>query len=102
MQSASPAWRSLLATVAFAVLLTLLALTAGATSGFAAAGEKPPAREEPAKAPKADRDGDKIFEDLQARATKLAPGERVEVLVALEAAATAVRVADIAGRAGGV
>ena len=100
-QLAAPARRSLFSTVVLAVLLTLIALAVAGT-GLAAAGGKPPVHAEEAKPPKADRDGDKIFDDLQARAATLGPGERVDVLVALDAAATEARVADVASRAGGV
>ena len=96
-KSLPPARRSLLAALAAAALAILIV---GAPTGSAAGG-KPPVTIEPKPAPKADRDGDKVFDDLEDRLAELGPGEPVGVLVSLDAAATADRVADTARRAGG-
>jgi serine protease AprX len=92
--------RSLLAT-ALAMLFGAFAL--GGAASVAAAGDspKPGVPNEPKPAARTDRDGNKLFESLEARLAELGPGERIEVLVSLDAPATAERVADVARRAGG-
>jgi serine protease AprX len=95
-----PARRSLLATVVVTLLGAFTLAGAGAVS---AAGDKPKpaATNEPKPPPRADRDGNKLFESLEARLAELGPDERIEVLVALDLPATSDRVADVARRAGG-
>jgi serine protease AprX len=77
-----------------ALLVTLLL-------GSAAAGAKPAPPANADRPPKADRDGDRIFEDLEARLAQLGPNERVDVLVTLTAPASAERVDATSKRVGG-
>src|SRR5215207_7498781 len=85
------------------VVMLLLAAVAAvlAASATGAAAGKPSA---PAAAPptvKADRDGDKLFDDLEARLAAAEATEQIAVLVRLTTPATAARVEDTVRLAGG-
>ena len=93
-----PARRSLLLLALPALFVSLFAVAAatGATA------TKPPVAERPAHPPKADRDGDKVFEDLEARLASMSPNDRLSVIVSLTSPASAARVADTSRRVGGL
>ena len=80
------------------VLLAVAALVA--VSAGSAAAAKPPVDAQPAPPVKADRDNDKVFDDLEARLEQLAAGDDVEVIVRLDAPATSARVGDTSRRVG--
>ena len=54
-----------------------------------------------ASAPTFDGDGNGLFDDLEARLAKLSDDSKVDVLVKLNASATASRVGDLSSRLGG-
>jgi len=54
----------------------------------------------PAKAPKIDRDGDRVFDELEQRLAARERGDRVDVIVTLDDAASAARVEGLEGRVG--
>ena len=54
----------------------------------------------PAKAPKIDRDGDRVFEELEERLATREGGDRVDVIVTLDDPASAVRVKGLERRVG--
>jgi serine protease AprX len=74
-----------------------LALCVGVAAPAAA---QQPSAGTPAKAPKADRDGDRVFDDLEQRLAPRARDERVDVIVTLESSASAARVKDLERRVG--
>ncbi|HEV3407235.1 MAG TPA: S8 family serine peptidase, partial [Gaiellaceae bacterium] len=90
MQHARPARRSLLTALAASMLAALLAVANGA-----AAGGKPAAVAEAKPKVKADRNGNKVFDDLEARLATLGGGERASVIVTLDAPATETRVTGL-------
>ena len=90
MEFARPARRSLLVALALVALAALLAVANSA----AAAGKPTPAAEAKPKL-KADRDGNKVFDDLETRLATLGAGERTSVIVTLSAPATATRVSGL-------
>ena len=74
-----------------------LALCVGVAAPAAA---QQPSAGAAAKAPKADRDGDRVFDDLEQRLAPRARDERVDVIVTLESSASAARVKDLERRVG--
>ena len=83
--------RGLLIALAAPFLVAALALAAASTA-TAQRAQKPPVPPDTGPPPKADRDRDKIFDDLEARLAGLAAGDRVSVIVTLDAPATEERV----------
>jgi serine protease AprX len=79
-------------------LAIALALCLGAAAPAAAA--PGPAGDAPVKVPKADRDGDRVFDDLEQRIAPRDRDERVDVIVTLERSATAARVEGLERRVG--
>jgi len=94
--------------VALPALVATLALAA--TSGATTVNEPPPPPEVAKDLPpavgaapvKADRDGDKLFDDLEARIAAMGPHDRLSVIVSLTAPATAARAAELERRVAGV
>jgi serine protease AprX len=80
---------------AVSVLLTL------GSAGFAA-DRRPKSPAQPAKPRpiKADRDHDKVFDDLEARLPGVQSGEAIDVIVTLDAPATWARIAELGRRLG--
>ena len=87
---------------AAAVAVAVVAASAGsAASAPAEQAAKPAAPTKPAPAVKADRDGDKLFDDLEARLAGMSSGDELSVLVRLSASASNARVDDLSRRVGG-
>jgi serine protease AprX len=82
-------------TLALATMIVIALLLAGTAAG---AKVVPVQSERP---PKADRDGDRIFDDLAGRLAQLGPHDEVDVIVTLTTPATAERVQDLSRRVGG-
>ena len=64
-------------------------------------GGKPPISEKPAPPVKADRDGDKLFDDLEARIAGMSAQAKLSVIVTLTVPATRERVEELSDRVGG-
>jgi serine protease AprX len=75
-----------------AVALALLASLAAVPCFTSAAAAAPPV--------KADRDGDRLFDDLEVRLDRIGPGDRLGVIVTLVAPASAGRVRGLEGKVG--
>jgi serine protease AprX len=84
-----------------ASMVLALAVAVVASAADAAPRSKPAVANVAAVPPKADRDGNKIFDDLEAKVASAVPGSRFEVLVALDVAATDARVGELQTRGGG-
>jgi serine protease AprX len=77
-------------------------LTVLAVSGIAIATPSARTPVSPVRAPSADLDGDKVFDDLEARVRSSAPGERLSVLVQLKESLTEARFDAVEDAVGGV
>ncbi|MDP8911541.1 MAG: S8 family serine peptidase, partial [Actinomycetota bacterium] len=81
--------------VPIVVSLVLVMAAAGSAAGSDITSARPDA------AVKADRDGNRIFDDLEARLASLAANDRVKVLVTISAPASSARVEELSRRVGG-
>ena len=92
MSQLLPALGRVFPTAAAGLTVALLALVAAAAGGAAPSAGKPPVTPQPAAAPKADGNRDKVFDDLEQRLGGLDGAARVDVIVQLGLPATADRV----------
>ena len=84
-----------------ALALLLAALLVATAAGQAAQQGSPSGNFVVGEPPTFDGDGNGLFDDLEARLSKLSDDSKVDVLVQLDASATAARVGDLSSRLGG-
>lgn len=96
-----PGAKAVLGGIARARRVAAIALSLSAAAVVAApAAAQAPAGAAPVKAPKADRDGDGVFDDLEQRLAPRPRDDRVDVIVTLEEPASAARVRGLERRVG--
>ena len=86
--------------VTLGALFAVLAIVCTSSAALGVGG-KPPVADKPAPPVKADRDGDKLFEDLEARIAGMSAQDELSVIVTLTVPASADRVKDLSQRVGG-
>ena len=95
-----PVRRSRLAAlVTLALAVALLAANASTVSAAGGKPPAPPARDVPVKA---DRDNDKVFDDLETRLAAMSPHDELSVIVRLTVPTSAARVAELSQRVGDI
>ena len=92
--------KKLIIALVASVTATSVLLVLGSAGTAATRQPKQPAKPAKPRPVKADRDHDKLFDDLEARLPSVQDGDEVDVIVTLDAPASAARIAELGRRIG--